>query len=189
MSWRNTPERYGRLSIALHWLMVAQLAGVYACINLYEWFPKGSAPRAEIKTWHFMLGLSVLAVVVLRLAARWSGVTPSPLPGTPPWQRRLASLTHAALYVLLVGMPVLGWLALSADGKPVPFFGAILPPLTSPDQALAHRLEDIHGSFGVIGYYLIGLHAAAALFHHYVRRDGTLLRMLPARRPDSGRAQ
>ena len=66
---------------------------------------------------------------------------------------------------------------LSAKGKPVPFFGLTLPPLVAPDKALAERLQDLHALIGTIGYWLIGLHAAAALFHHYVSRDDTLRRM------------
>jgi cytochrome b561 len=79
-------------------------------------------------------------------------------------------------------MPLLGWLMMSAKGKAVPFFGLQLPALIAPDKALAHNFEDIHEAVGVIGYYLIGLHAGAALFHHYLMRDNTLRRMLPGRR-------
>jgi cytochrome b561 len=94
---------------------------------------------------------------------------------------------HLALYVFLIVMPVLGWLTLSAKGKVIPFFGLELPPLIGLDKFLGGELEDIHETIGTIGYYLVGLHAAAALFHHYFLRDDTLLRILPwharARRP------
>jgi superoxide oxidase len=77
MRWRNTTDRYGTLSIALHWLMLLLLIGVYAFINLADVFPKGSDLRAEMKTWHFMLGLCVFALVVVRLATRLvSGAAP-----------------------------------------------------------------------------------------------------------------
>jgi cytochrome b561 len=82
----------------------------------------------------------------------------------------------------MIAMPLLGWLALSAAGKPIPFFGLDLPALTGPDKDFAHSVEEIHETIGTIGYYLIGLHAAAALFHHYFLRDDTMLRMLPRRR-------
>ena len=64
----------------------------------------------------------------------------------------------------VIVMPLLGWLALSAAGKPVPFFGLELPPLTTPDKDFAHTIEEIHETIGTIGYYLVGAHAAAALF-------------------------
>ncbi len=179
MSWNNTTDRYGSLSIFMHWLMLALLIGVYACINLHELATKGSALRADLKTWHFMLGLSVFALVWLRLAIRF--VTPSPhmSPQTAAWQRHLAGLMHAALFTFLIIMPVLGWLTLSAGGKVIPFFGLELPALIGPDKDFAGAVREVHETIGTIGYYLIGLHAAAALYHHYFAHDDTLLRMLP----------
>jgi cytochrome b561 len=86
-----------------------------------------------------------------------------------------------ALYALLIALPVLGWITLSADGKVIPFFGLELPALVGQNKELADQMEDLHTTLGTAGYYLIGLHAAAALFHHYVRHDNTLERMLPSR--------
>lgn len=93
----------------------------------------------------------------------------------------LAAAMHLALYAFLVVMPLLGWLVLSAKGKPIPFFGLHLPALIGPNEARAESLEELHEFIGTLGYYLIGLHAAAALYHHYVAHDDTLLRMLPRR--------
>ena len=167
---------YSRLSIAMHWLMLALLAAVYACIELREFYPRGSDIREGLKTWHFMLGLSVFVLVWARLIAR--AVTPrGPAPRT--WLEALAAVVHLALYGLMVAMPVLGWLLLSAEGDAVPFFGLTLPPLVAPSEALAERVEDLHTTIGEAGYWLIGLHAVAALFHHYWLRDATLRRMLP----------
>lgn len=181
MTMKTTSPRYGALTIGMHWLMLILLVAVYACIELRGFYPKGSALRDAMKTWHFMLGLSVFALVFVRIALRVAGRTPPIVPAPPPWQQRLAALGHLAIYAFLIAMPLLGWLVLSAAGKPVPFFGMQLPALVGPDKALAHGLEEIHETIGTIGYYLIGLHAAAALFHHYVMRDDTLLRMLPRR--------
>lgn len=181
MNWKNTTERYGSLSIAMHWLMLLLLAAVYACINLRELYPRGSDLREGLKTWHFMLGLAVLALVVLRMVIRWLGDAPRIQPQPALWQRRLAGLMHLALYAFMIAMPLLGWLTLSAAGKPIPFFGLSLPALVGADKALADSLKELHETIGTIGYYLIGLHAAAALFHHYVARDNTLSSMLPRR--------
>jgi cytochrome b561 len=182
MNWKNTTDRYGSLSIAMHWLMLALLVAVYACIELRGIFPKGSDAYLAMKTWHFMLGLSVFALVFLRLAIRWAGAAPGIQPPPAPWQRRLAVAMHLALYLFMIAMPLLGWLTLSAAGKPIPFFGLSLPALVGADKALAGSFKEIHETIGTIGYYLIGLHAAAALFHHYVARDNTLRRMLPRRK-------
>jgi cytochrome b561 len=182
MNWRNTSERYGTLSIGLHWLMLALLVAVYACMELREFYPKGSGPREAMKTWHFMLGLSVLVLVAIRLVARWSGPAPGIKPDLPGWQAHLAKLMHVALYALMIGMPLLGWLTLSAAGKPIPFFGWHLPALVNESKGLAELVKEVHEAGGTIGYGLIALHAAAALFHHYVVQDNTLRRMLPSQR-------
>ncbi|MBA3048112.1 MAG: cytochrome b [Alphaproteobacteria bacterium] len=170
---------YSRLSISLHWLMLVLLAAVFACIELREYYPRGSAMRDGLKAWHFMLGLSVFLLVWVRLIARWGT---SWLPPEPGWTRWPAAAVHLILYAGMIGLPLLGWLVLSADGKPIPFFGLNLPALIAPDPELAERLEDLHKTVGSAGYWLIGLHAAAALFHHFLLRDGTLRRMLPGRR-------
>ena len=170
----NAP--YSRLSIALHWLMLVLLVAVYACIELREYYPRGSDIREGLKTWHFMLGLSVFVLVWVRIIARWRRPLLGPEPG---WTRWPAAAGHLALYGLMIAMPLLGWLALSADGKDIPIFGLSLPPLVAPDKGLAEQVEALHVTIGVAGYWLIGLHAAAALFHQYVLKDGTLRRMLP----------
>lgn len=170
---------YSAPAIALHWLMLALLASVYACIELRELFEKGSEPRELLKTWHFMLGLSVFALVWLRLFVRWRSPVAPISPAPSPWQQRMATWVHALLYGLMIGMPLGGWLMLSAAGKPIPFFGLELPALIGPDKKLASEIKEIHETVGVAGYWLIGLHAAAALLHHYVLRDNTLQRMLP----------
>lgn len=179
MDFKNNRERYGALAIALHWLIVFQLIGVYVCINLVDLFPKHSDPQRLLKTWHFMLGLTVLAVAFVRLSNRLSAPRPALLVSTPRWQRWLASAVHVALYAFLLVMPLLGWFTLSAAGHPISIFEITLPGLMEPYEAWAYRLESLHKTIGVAGYYLIGLHAGAALFHHFVVRDGTLARMLP----------
>ncbi|MCQ4301964.1 cytochrome b [Pseudomonas songnenensis] len=181
MSNKAEAARYGRLSIGLHWLMLLLIAAVYATIELKGNFPKGSEPRELLKHWHFMLGLTVFALVWLRLMARWLHPAPKAVVSAV-WERALAKLMHLALYALMIGLPLLGWLTLSAAGKPIPLFGLELPALVGANQELAGRFKELHETLAVAGYWLIGLHAAAALFHQYVRRDGTLQRMLPRHR-------
>lgn len=181
MNWKNTPDRYGSISIALHWLMLLVFIAVYACIELSGSFPKGSDPRALMKTLHFSFGLLVFIMVWLRLAVRILSPTPCLEPNTSSRQQHFAKLAHAALYVLMIAMPVAGWLALSAAGKPIPFFGLEFSALIDENASLAKPIKKIHETVGNVAYLLIGLHAAAALFHHYVRRDHTLLKMLPKR--------
>ncbi len=181
MSWKNNSIRYGSLSIGIHWLMLLLFIGVYACTELRTLYPKGSDLREALKTWHYMLGLLVFLLVWLRLVARFSGPTPDILPAPPAYQQMASRLLHLTLYALMIVMPLLGWLALSVAGKHVPFFGLELPPLTGENKDLVKTIEEVHETIGTIGYYLIGLHAAAALYHHYLVRDNTLRRMLPGR--------
>lgn len=179
MEWRNTNERYGLLSIGLHWLMLLQLVVVYACIDLREFFPKGSDLREALKFWHFSLGISVFLVVWIRLVVHVTGPVPRIVPASPAWQSVPGKLVHVVLYGLMIALPVLGWLILSAEGKAIPFFGWQLPALVAEDKGLADWSKELHETGGTIGYFVIGLHALAALFHHYVQRDNTLRRMLP----------
>lgn len=182
MTFRKKVDRYHLASISLHWLMLALFIGVYASINLRELFDKGSVPREALKSLHFMLGLLMFALVWLRLAMRAIYPAPRPQAALPQWQAMAGKLAHLVLYAIMIGMPLLGWLMLSAAGKPIPFFGLTLPALIGPDKALAGQLKEIHEFVGTAGYFLIGGHAAAALFHHYVQRDNTLLRMWPGSR-------
>ena len=174
-------NRYSPPLIAVHWLTLVLLVAVYALIELHDVFPKGSAARDLMKTWHFMLGLSVFALVLVRLPLRLVLHAPPITPALPAWQQRLAMAMHVALYALLLVLPLLGWLTLSAKGKAIPFFGLQLPPLMGADKALGETLENIHAFIGDMGFVLIGLHASAALYHHYLVHDDTLRRMLPRR--------
>lgn len=180
MSTLNPTDRYSKLSIALHWLMVLVIAGVFTTIELHGKFPRGSEMRENLETWHFMLGLSVLALVIVRIAARFLTPSPAELPA-PAWRKLSSKAVHLALYALMLGMPLAGWTILSAAGQPIPFFGLELPPLVAPDKELAETIEELHELGGEIGYWLIGLHALAGLFHHYVLKDNVLLRMMPRR--------
>ncbi len=178
----QSESRYGTLSITLHWAMFVLMAAVYACIELREFFPRGSDPREALKTWHFMLGLTVFVLVWIRIAIYFFRTRPPISPAPPAWQQRLATIMHVLLLLLMVGMPIGGWLILSAEGHAIPFWGLELPPLVAENESLAHTVEEIHETVGKIGYFLIGLHALAALVHHYMLRDDTLRRMLPRRR-------
>jgi len=182
MTLRNTSERYGSVQVTLHWMMLLLLIAVYACIELKDFFPKGSDVRVALKTWHFMLGLTVLVLATVRLAVHLLGPSPRIRPSPAHWQVLAGKIMHTGLYLFMIGMPILGWLILSSDEKVVPFFGFQLPALTGANPGLSEQLEEIHETVGTIGYVLIGLHAAAALVHHYFLRDDTLRRILPQRR-------
>lgn len=181
MNWKSTSTGYGSLSIAFHWLMLLLIIAVYALMEFKGIYPKGSPGRLAMMNWHYMLGLSVFLLVWFRLSVRLIGAAPLIEPAPPAWQTALARFLHLALYALMFGLPLLGWFTLSAKGVPVPFFGIELPALIGKSEGLAKQLKDIHETSAAVGYFLVGLHAAAALFHHYVKRDNTLRLMLPGR--------
>jgi len=128
-----------------------------------------------------MLGLSVLVLVLLRIIARLLTSIPEIEPAPPKWQILSAKSLHISLYFLMVFLPLAGWAILSAAGKPIPFFGLQLPALIGENKDLAKLIKNIHETMGTVGYFLIGIHASAGLYHHYVMRDNTLVRMLPGK--------
>ena len=138
MSLKNTTERWGSVSQLLHWT-IAVLILTIGAVGLVM----GELPRSPKYFWvytaHKSLGLTVLALVVVRIAWRLHAGAPAPVPGTPRWQARLASATHGAIYLLLLAMPLSGWLYDSATGlRPLRWFGlAEVPKLVAPDEALA----------------------------------------------------
>jgi cytochrome b561 len=148
-------------------------------MELHEFFPKGSAPRKALKVWHFMLGLSVLAFALTRLLVRLKTTRPAITPEPAQWQEILGKIMHFVLYAFMICMPIAGWLVLSAAGQPIPFFGLELPALIAKNKELADFIVGIHETVGNAGYFLIGLHAVAGLYHHYFLKDNTLKRMLP----------
>lgn len=179
MASPNPRSGFSPALIALHWLMAVMLIALVACIELHDLVPKADPLHNALKQWHFMLGISVFALVWVRILLK-IGQRPAILPAPPAWQALLGRAMHLALYVVMVSMPLIGWLWLSAKGKPIPFFfGIELPALISPDKEQAKSLHEIHELGGDLGMILVGLHVAAGLFHHYVAKDNTLLRMLP----------
>lgn len=128
MNPADVRQRFSSLSIALHWIMVLLISAVYAAILLRENYPKGTDIREGLKTWHFMLGLAVLVLVVARIIARLINHKPPITPETPIWQALLANVTHFALYAFMLAMPIAGWVILSASKRSYRSSGCNSPP-------------------------------------------------------------
>ncbi len=173
-------NRYSPGLRTLHWWMALLVAAAYVAIEQRGLFARGTPARAAMMQAHYWVGISVLAFALWRVALRMRHGVPPITPRLPAWQALPAGLLHLLLYAFLLAMPVLGLLTAWSDGKTVqlPFTGAVLPALLAPDPALAERLEDLHGTIGECFYWVIGLHVLAALYHHFMRRDDTLRRML-----------
>lgn len=177
-------ERYDPLTLALHWLTVLLVLVLWSIAQIWDWLPRGSAPRHAAQALHVSLGMVFILVLLARLAWRLTaGRRLAPPPG-PPLVVFAARAAHGALYLLLVLMAISGPLNRSAGGDPLGFFGLFtLPPLLAENKNLAETINDFHGTVATLILILAGLHAAAALAHHYLWRDGVLARMVPGLSP------
>jgi cytochrome b561 len=175
-----SPPRYRPALRRLHWVMAGLLVLVYLAIEQRGLFERGTPGRAAMMQAHFWLGLTVFALAAWRLALRWRLAVPPITPAPPRWEGWLARAMHVALYAYFLVMPLLGLATAWSDGRQIrlPFTGLALPALLAQNHALAHRLEDLHGSIGTAFYWVILAHVLASAWHHFVRKDDTLQRML-----------
>lgn len=181
-----TSGRYGGTAIALHWLIALLIFGGFL-VGLYMTGLKLSPDKLKLYAWHKWSGMTVLALAGFRIVWRWTHRAPAPPPGQPHWQRHAAQAAHLALYLLILAVPLSGWLYSSASGYPVVYFGIKalqLPDLVAKNKDLAKALKEVHELLNWTMAALVTVHAAAALKHQLIDRDGTLSRMLPRRRRD-----
>lgn len=180
MTWKNPADRWGPVSQLLHWVIVLLLLMLSTIGLLLD-----SLPVSPKYFWVFDLhkstGLTLLALVVLRIGWRLYAGAPRPLPGTPTWQARVASITHWLLYALILAMPLSGWLYDSASGlRPLRWYGLFeVPKLSAPDEGLRELGHTAHEWLFWVLVALVIVHVAAAFYHHVFQRDATLQRMLP----------
>lgn len=180
----NSPNRYGAIPQALHWLTVFLVILAWALGSFGDVLPKGS-PRDAGLFVHISAGIAILPLLVTRVI--WRFVDPAPLPeGSQfgswigPWLDRAARIGHVSLYVLLVAVPVIGILLQFARGDALPLFGlAELPSPWLKDRAFARSMKEVHEVLAHMLLIVAIMHAAAALIHHWIFRDRTLVRMLP----------
>jgi cytochrome b561 len=172
-SKRNT---FSSLQRGLHWLMAAMvLAMLFIGVTMVSTLRPGFLTLVAI---HKPLGISILVLVVLRLAVRWRYGAPALPDDLPPILAAGAKLSHLALYALLIAMPLIGWGMLSAGGYPVVIFGSVqLPPILPANDQLHAALRTAHTVLAYLFFATILLHIAAALFHGLIRRDGVLQTM------------
>lgn len=175
------PTGYGAPARSFHWLTVALLIIQFAVAWTMPEIHRGVTPDRLINL-HLSFGTLILLVVLARLA--WRATHPVPLvrDGVPAWQYLAAEATHLALYALLLVIPLLGWANASGRGWDIVLFGLLpLPPIMAVNSPIARAAGDIHVLFCYLLLGLVALHVAAGLFHHFVRHDDTLRRMLPRR--------
>lgn len=172
---------YGRTAVALHWSM----AGLIFAALFMGWTMTDmdiSPQRLKLFNYHKWVGVTVLGLALFRLVWRWTHRAPELLP-MPAWQRQAARLGHGLLYLLMLAVPVAGWVYSNASGYPVVYLGKLpLPDLVETDKALAGTWHEVHEVLAFVLVAVVGLHVLAALQHHFISKDKTLRRMLAWRR-------
>lgn len=173
-------SHYSNSTRVLHWLSVLAITVAFVAMEIREDMARSHEWRPLVTQLHFWAGLTVLALLPFRLWLHASQPTPAIVPPPQAWAALAARATHVALYVALLAQPLLGLATAGADGKIVvlPLLGIALPPVMAASELWADRLEEIHGLLANGLLILIGLHVAAALWHHFGWRDNTLRRML-----------
>ncbi|QNA84955.1 cytochrome b [Sphingomonas sp. So64.6b] len=171
-------DRYGRGAIALHWIIAILLIVNLALGLLHESLFDGIKGVIPL---HKSLGFTILALTLARIAWRL-GHRPPPHPVTMPgWERATANTVHFTFYLLMIALPLTGWLLVSGAKvlRPLNWFGLFDIPFLPVSKAVAGAARSLHEPLGLLMLALIMLHLAAALRHHLVLRDGVLARMLP----------
>ena len=179
VSLRNTPHRYGLIAQALHWsIMLLVLVQLVLGVGAYNSPPVGE--RAAIHHLHYSLGITLFALMLARLGWRLLSPPPPLPPGVNGLQRLAANGTHVAIYVLLLAMPLVGWLYCSTTLLKTTWFGIVeIPNPFGPNARLAVAMKMLHMDMAGALVTLIVMHISAAVWHQFVHKDKLLARMLP----------
>jgi cytochrome b561 len=180
----GAPDRYDRVSRAMHWLVAALAVMVVAFGWAGEAAARNTPARGSLLSLHGSIGLTILAAMLVRILWRRR----HPAAALPPTLSRqeavLARGTHLALYLMFIAMPLAGYVNAAAEGHPVSLFGVLsIPPLLPVNERLSQAAIAVHLVGQYLVYLLVGLHVAGALYHGVVQQDGVIERMLPRRRP------
>ena len=181
MSYGSLPARaYSPAAKLLHWLVAIS---VLTIIPVGFLMAQEGPYQNQLYNLHKSLGVLILVLMTLRILYRLLNGAPQAEPTLARWQKAVSSAVHGLLYVALLVMPILGYVANSAygeNGTPTPFFGLFsLPPIVGPNEALSNNLFTIHKYLGWTVGVLAAMLIAAALQHYFIIKDGVLQRMLP----------
>jgi cytochrome b561 len=172
-------RRYTATAVGLHWLMALLIVALLG-VGFYMHDLPLSPWKLQIYSWHKWAGVTAFLLVLVRLAWRL-GHRPPALPATmPPVMQLAAHAGHGLLYLLMIAIPLSGWLMSSAKGFPTVWFGVMpIPDLLGKNKELGDLLQEIHESLNLALIAVVVAHAGAALKHHFIDRDDILTRMLP----------
>ena len=172
-------NRYSGGAMLLHWAIAIAVIVNWRLADAAEGVPREQ--HMDALGPHMATGMLILVLSVIRLIWRWTHTRPPLGAHLARWEVMLAKAVHFVFYVLLVGLPLMGWIGTSMQDHPIDFFGWFTVPMlpTAKDPRAGHELLEVHGTAGNIFIYLIGLHILGALKHHFWDKDGELWRMLP----------
>jgi cytochrome b561 len=178
---RDDIDSWGAPAKLFHWVMAALIfAQIALGLVAVSW--RVSPTKLDLFVWHKSTGMTILALLALRLLWRLSHRAPELPWEMPLWERAAAQLSHFLLYTLMIALPLTGWVISSASNVPFRIFWTIpLPAITAPDKATADLFASVHGWLVALLAFVLFAHIGAALRHHYVKRDTVLSRMLPWR--------
>ena len=182
MSIQNTvSKQYASSIMAIHWLSAIVVVGAFATGMDGPARQIFSEARLFDRQLHETLGLTVIALTLIRVVWKLFARAQAPNLPMPRWMHLASKALQGTLYLLLLAVPITGLITVGMGGHGIELLGGthIMPPAPL-NAALSHQLGDIHKWMGDAILWLAGVHAVAALFHHYVLRDGVLNSMLPA---------
>lgn len=179
MQFKNTPFAYGAVTKTFHWAMALAIVAMLA-VGFFMDDVEDLTAKLQLYGLHKSVGVTVLALAVLRILWHIWSKKPPYVESLKPWEKAAAHFLHLCLYGAMIGMPLSGWLMSSAAGRSVSFFGLFtLPDLIAPDDGLRNIFGTIHFYMAWALVAAIVVHLSAALKHHFVDKDITLRRMLP----------
>ncbi|MCW8847125.1 MAG: cytochrome b [Sedimenticola sp.] len=183
MQLRNTPQHYGAISIVIHWAMAVLIVGLFI-LGLYmtelDYYDPWYKRAPDI---HRSLGIIMLILLLFRLAWRQLNPKPAPVDNDPEHLHKLAEWVHGLLYLLLFAIALSGYLISTADGRGIDVFNWFTVPALFPSfENMEDLAGEVHFILAITLIALVSLHAVAALKHHFIDRDLTLMRMLGTHR-------
>jgi cytochrome b561 len=175
----SSPTAYTSTAIRLHWLIALGLVGSFS-VGTYMVGLQLTPHKLQVISWHKWAGVTLFLLILIRLAWRLTHTPPALPASVPAWQVRVAAATHHLLYVLMLAIPLTGWLMSSAKGFQTVWFGVLpIPDLLAKDKELGNFLRDLHMVLNYTLAALVAAHVGAGLKHYLIDRDGVLQRMIP----------
>lgn len=178
---RNTVTSWGAVAKSFHWVLALLILCQLVLGKVAEEAPL-SPLKLDLFVWHKSIGVTILLLVILRLAWRLNNPSPSMPAGTPAWETKLARIGHGLLYLLMFAVPITGWWVSDTSRIPFKAFWLVpVPDLIPADRAMSDLASDVHGALTNLLLLVVLIHIAAALRHHFFLHNQVLNRMLPRR--------